>query len=48
MLHQSRGQYVLSDLVVMTEPEPSRRFATAFKLWQEVDRVGKRAGLHTV
>lgn len=32
----------------MTEPEPRKRFGTALKLWNEVERVGKLSGLSSV
>ena len=32
----------------MTEPDPRKRFGTALKLWNEVERVGKLAGLSAV
>ncbi len=37
------------DLVnTMTEPDLRKRYPSALKLWQEVDRVGKLSGLNPV
>ncbi|MDX1928934.1 MAG: FHA domain-containing serine/threonine-protein kinase [Pirellulaceae bacterium] len=48
-----QGQIGINELFVdlvngMTEPEPRKRFSTALKLWNEVERVGKLAGLSPV
>ena len=46
-------QIGMNDLFVdlinsLTEPDPRKRFPTAYKLWQEVERVGKFAGFDAV
>jgi serine/threonine protein kinase len=50
---EMQGQIGINELFVdlvngMTEPEPRKRFSTALKLWNEVERVGKLAGLSPV
>lgn len=50
---ERQGQIGINELFVdlvngMTEPEPRKRFGTALKLWNEVERVGKLAGLSPV
>ena len=50
---ERQGQIGINELFVdlvngMTEPELRKRFGTALKLWNEVERVGKLAGLSPV
>lgn len=50
---QRQGQIGMNEMFVdlvnsMTEPEPRKRFPSALKLWQEVERVGKLAGLSAI
>jgi len=50
---ERQGQIGMNELFVdlvngMTEPEPRRRFPSALKLWNEVERVGKLAGLSSL
>ncbi len=47
---EMQGQIGINELFVdlvngMTEPDPHRRYSTALKLWNEVERVGRLAGL---